>query len=321
MLNGWATKPFDPPGTTNDIYRIAGAWVKPTAKIEGGTAAMFVTIKEEARINKRRSEKEKREKKKAAAAAKAHATEGEVEDSKKGQKVPKDLSHIECFKCKQPGHYSTSKECPLHPENKKNKAKAGFVNNTWADAETCIFTTLQVDELEEHVINNAVHVTQGLLPTEVLLDNQANISIMHLMLLSNVRAAPKKIRVKGVGGPQLIVDKVGDLQGFFEVYACEYTKANILSFADVEDLYSITYDRGQALTVHMGDSDVKFKRREKLYIADWIGKSDTYATVHENALVYTKEELHRAREVYELVKNSGYPSPNEALHLLTDGNI
>jgi hypothetical protein len=71
----------------------------------------------------------------------------------------------------------------------------------------------------------------------------------------------------------------------------------------------------------IGDRDVKFKRREKLYIADWIGKSDTYATVHDNALVYTKEELCRAKEVYELVKNSGYPSPNEALHLLMDGNI
>jgi hypothetical protein len=322
MLNGWVTKAFNPPGTTNDIYRIAGAWVKPTAKIEGGTAATFVTIEEEARINKRCSEKEKKEKKKAAAAAAtAHATEGAMEEGEKGQKVPKDIWHIECFKCKQPGHYSTSKECPLHPENKKNKAKAGLFNNTWADAETCIFTTLQVDDSKEHVINNAVHMTQGLLPTKVLLDNQANISIMHPMLLTNVRAAPKKIRVKGVGGPQLIVDKVGDLQGFFEVYACEYTKANILSFADVEDLYSITYDRGQAFNVHMGDGDVKFKWREKLYVADWIGKSDTYATVHENALVYMKEELRRAREVYELVKNSGYPSPNEVLHLLTDGNI
>jgi hypothetical protein len=46
---------------------------------------------------------------------------------------------------------------------------------------------------------------------------------------------------------------------------------------------------------------------------------DTYAcaTVQENALVYTKEELNRAKEVYELVCNSGYPSPNEAMHLLT----
>ena len=37
--------------------------------------------------------------------------------------------------------------------------------------------------------------------------------------------------------------------------------------------------------------------------------------------MYTKEELHRAKEVYELIRNSGYPSPNEAMHLLTDGNV
>jgi hypothetical protein len=90
------------------------------------------------------------------------------------------------------------------------------------------------------------------------------------MLLTNVRTAPKKKRVKGVGGPQLIIDKVGDLQGFFEVYASEYTKANILSFANIEELYSMTYDRGQALPVYMGDKDVKLKRREKLYVTDWI---------------------------------------------------
>ena len=105
--------------------------------------------------------------------------------------------------------------------------------------------TMQVEnDLEEHVLNNAVHLTQGLLPTKVLLDNQANISIMHPRFLTNVRTAPKKIRVKGVGAPQPIVDKVRDLQGFFKIYASEYMKANILSFADVEDLYSIMYDRG-----------------------------------------------------------------------------
>jgi hypothetical protein len=95
MLNGWATKAFDPPETTNNIYRITGAWVKPTVKIEGGTAATFMMIEEEARINKKRSEKEKRDKKKAAAAA--HATGGAIEEGEKGQKVPKDLLHIECF--------------------------------------------------------------------------------------------------------------------------------------------------------------------------------------------------------------------------------
>jgi len=104
-----------------------------------------------------------------------------------------------------------------------------------------IYTTIRFkkDELEEYTVNNTVHVTQGLLSTEVLLDNQANISIIHPMLLSNVRKAKHKIKVEGVGGMQLIVDMVGGLEGFFKVYASEHTKANVLSFADVEDIYEI----------------------------------------------------------------------------------
>jgi hypothetical protein len=55
------------------------------------------------------------------------------------------------------------------------------------------------------------------------------------MLLMDVRPADKKIRVKVVGEVQLIVDKVGMLDGFFHVYASKNTKANVLSFAEVED--------------------------------------------------------------------------------------
>jgi hypothetical protein len=39
-----------------------------------------------------------------------------------------------------------------------------------------------------------------------------------------------KKKVKGVGGTQLIVDMAGDLEGFFEVYASEHTKAKTLVF-------------------------------------------------------------------------------------------
>jgi len=326
MLNGWVTKAFDPPEKPNNIYRIEGAWVKLTLRVEGGTTATFVTIEEEARINKKRVDKNKREenkKKAAAATAAAHATGGaNQEREQQEQKVPKDLLHIECFRCKQPGHNSTSKGCPLHLDNKKQKAKAGFINTTWADNKTSIFVMIYEEgEHEEHVINIAVHVTQGLKLTEVLLDNQANISIVHPMLLKNVRPAPKKIVIKGVGGPQLIVDKVGDLEGFFEVNASEHMKANILSFADVEDMYKITYKRGATFVVHMTGRNVEFKRKEKLYVADWVVDSYACMTVQENALVYTKEELRRTKEVYELIRSSGYPSPNEAMHLLTNGNV
>ncbi len=66
----------------------------------------------------------------------------------------------------------------------------------------------------------------------------------------------------------MVVSKKGELKDFFEVYASEDTKVNVLSFADVEDMYKITYIRGEAFVVHMRDRDLVFKRREKLYVAD-----------------------------------------------------
>jgi hypothetical protein len=46
-----------------------------------------------------------------------------------------------------------------------------------------------------------------------------------------------------------------------------------------------------------------------------------YATVQENELVYTRDEVRRAKLAHELVRNSGYPSPSEVVHLLQDGNV
>jgi hypothetical protein len=45
--------------------------------------------------------------------------------------------------------------------------------------------------------------------------NVANISLMNPRLLKSVRPAGKRIRVKGVGGVQMVVELVGDLEGFF----------------------------------------------------------------------------------------------------------
>jgi hypothetical protein len=132
-----------------------------------------------------------------------------------------------------------------------------------------------------------------------------------------------QVRVKGVGGTQLIVDQVGDLNGFFEVYASEHTRANVLSFADVEDKYVVTYKEKEAFTVRLSSGkEIKFVRRNKLYVADW---QDTglyvCATVRENESVYTRDEVRRAEMAYELVRTAGYPSPTEVLHLIQDGNI
>jgi hypothetical protein len=38
-------------------------------------------------------------------------------------------------------------------------------------------------------------------------------------------------------------------------------------------------------------------------------------------MLYTREEVRRAKVAYDLIRNSGYPSPIEAVHLIHDGNI
>jgi hypothetical protein len=244
MINGLSTTAFDPPTTVNDIYRVAATWVKPTSRIEGGTAVSFVTIEEVAKqqAKKNNKEKAKQEAKKAAAAA--------AEQGTSQQKQTKDLSHIQCFRCKEFGHYSTSPDCPKKQKQEQATAMVTmehtFCHSTWEEYEASIFATRteQEPDIEEYTVEKAVHVTRELRTTDVLLDNQADISIIHPSLLTGVKPSEKKIKISGVGGVQLIVDQVGFLKGFFKVYASADTKANVLSMAAVEEVYPITYKQG-----------------------------------------------------------------------------
>lgn len=55
---------------------------------------------------------------------------------------------------------------------------------------------------------------------------------------------------------------------FFYVYASKEAKANVLiSFAEVEDVYDITYIHVEALVVQ--ERDLVLHRQQKLYIVDW----------------------------------------------------
>jgi hypothetical protein len=107
-------------------------------------------------------------------------------------------------------------------------------------------------------------------------------------LLRMLEPAEKPIRVNGVGGMQLVVNETGYLQDFFRVYTTANTKANILGFTEVEDLYEITYNQGTSLTVHLPDRDIIFKRRNKLYVADF---TEFYGNMLATK-AYTKGEMH-----------------------------
>jgi hypothetical protein len=107
MLNGWAAGAFDPLDTVNKIYRMAGSWVKPAPRGEGGTAVSYVSIEEGVKQIAAKKKQENQRKQKQAAAAAA----GTSDDADK-KPPPKDRSNHKCWSCNEFGHLVNSKQYP-----------------------------------------------------------------------------------------------------------------------------------------------------------------------------------------------------------------
>ncbi len=66
-------------------------------------------------------------------------------------------------------------------------------------------------------------------------DTEETVPVAHAVLQEQT------VQVKGVGGVEMVVDKVSMLEGFYKVYVSIVTNASILSFVAVEDLYEISF--------------------------------------------------------------------------------
>ncbi len=71
------------------------------------------------------------------------------------------------------------------------------------------------------------------------------------------------------------------------------TKAKVLSFADIEDLYKITYVQKQAFVVHIHDRDLVFNRRQKLYIVGWSTMVVVAVTIGKAVHLLTNGNIHK----------------------------
>jgi hypothetical protein len=94
----------------------------------------------------------------------------------------KDLSHINCFVCVVKG--DNALQCPKGAEGiKGNVEEEAGVHATWeVEQEANMLVSIK-----EHIIHNAVGIDTSLARKEVLHDNQADISIMHPSMLSDMR--------------------------------------------------------------------------------------------------------------------------------------
>ena len=297
IMNDLTAKVLVQPQNLNEMYLLANQWVQvKTTTNAMGFGTTFTTTLDYQERPKKGKKNEKGKKK------------NETSNPKKEEKQDKDLSTIECYSCGENGHYAH--KCPARQKKETEDVEERHSHLTW-NAST--FHTYQVNAVQPNIFG----------PNDVLLDNQANISIVRQELLRDIQDAEHAVKINGVGGHQFTVNKTGYLDPLFRVYASEDTHANILSLSEVEDRYLVTYVPQENFIVHLPETDIVFYRKAGMYVADW----EQYRTVFttststSSTAVYTKAEEVRARQAYEFLRTSGFPSPGEAIHLLQDGNI
>jgi hypothetical protein len=101
--------------------------------------------------------------------------------------------------------------------------------------------------------------------------------------------------VNSIGGKQLVAMQTGYLDEFFRVYASKQAKPNVLKLAEVKD---VTYILGQAFIVHLPGCELEFKRKKKLYIANYKDvispkvQQQVCTMVQENESIYSRTDIH-----------------------------
>ena len=165
------------------------------------------------------------------------------------------------------------------------------------------------------------------MPWDITMDNRSQVSIVHPRFLINLRKCKGKF--SGLDGDAAETAMKGTLLGFFECLCSDSVRISILSQADVKDNFDV--DFGTSYTVRVGNKDIVFQRRNKLYIADfsdWV--RDNYKeseeilagiAVSEREHLYMRKERKRAIEAGEFIKNAGFPSQGEVIAMARDRNL
>jgi hypothetical protein len=240
--------------------------------------------------------------------------DGNKKEKTKEQKQAERLAKMKCFNCGEHGH--PAKSCPKKDQPSgadDDEAEPPMAGMTMA----CCAVAKKKQRLHDFY--------------EVCLDNGSQVNIVDTRLLTNLRTARMTYRsMNGVAH----TDRVGYLEGFFECQACDSCPTNIISMARVEDMYPLTYNQGDSITVHLDDRDLVFKRKEGMYVADfsdWIVNDVERAaevrkdlclhTVEDREALYSRKEVRRALEAGEYLRALGYPSLPDAVSLVRDGNV
>jgi hypothetical protein len=184
-MNLLTTQTLQQPKDLNSMYLLASQWLKPNTRTSSTTATTFATTV--STINHRRGNRNSNFRKNKRHGGKKNEDQGENEkDSSSVNDNNKD--HIECFYCGENGHYAN--KCPKRNMGDE-KREQRHANATWhASTYTSYYVYASGDSGEKFG------------PTEVLLDNQSDISVLKPSMLRNLQPAERPVIVNGAGGSQ-----------------------------------------------------------------------------------------------------------------------
>jgi len=182
------------------------------------------------------------------------------------------------------------------------------------------------DSLDDAIFM-AKHARIGLGDFDVLLDNQATVSVFKpAALLRNITPLAESYSIGGLAG-DVEVNHEGKTKYFGAVGYCPEATANILSFSQVAELYQIIWmQRVNAFDVKINDDLVfRFSYQNGLYVYTVRMKpyqeAALVSTVHENIQRYSKREVAAAALAKETMANLGYPSTKTFIDMIKAGSI
>ena len=233
-------------------------------------------------------------------------------------------ANIECWNCHKKGHYSN--ECP-DKKSESNDEKEAQNNVTMAkveDVDSMLFVTK---------IIMTGHEDATLAENEVLLDNQAQASVVHnIELLKNIKKAKNQLAIFGISsdGKPMKTNVVGELNEFENVYYHPKAAANVLSMGEIEENHDVEYvkeKREYAVTIKNSRRVYLFKKRNRLYTRlfqspaqEDSSKVFSVITVDENEKRFPKELVRRAREARRLSACLGHESDATLWKILHNGS-